>query len=268
MSKVTKNDVKDQTKSVVKKLTQQFDGWNTDTERLVLYADFMGFKERVIKTPHVDLKKQMKEFRETWERRMTPLILSDNLKFAQFSDSILIVANGTSWKMFNLITKAAARLMHVALSKGFALKGVLAEGVFTYDEKNEIYFGRPLVDAYLLHEEIKYYGIVVHHTAEKTVKKYAAVNDNPYSDSPIALEKGLTGHYHLCWNMIDEKLEAIDCTEDCVKLLDTIAETVSGKPRIYIDNTKKVLMEDQKRVNEQKEKLGTDSATTKIGKVS
>jgi hypothetical protein len=33
--------------------------------------------------------------------------------------------------MFNLISKAAARLMHVALNEGIALKGVIAEGVFT-----------------------------------------------------------------------------------------------------------------------------------------
>lgn len=268
MNKGTNSHIKGQTKSIVDTITQRFDGWNTDTERLVLYADFMGFKERVIKTPHYELKRQMKDFRRTWERQMTPLIMSDNLRFAQFSDSILIVANGTSWKMFNLITKAAARLMHVALSKGFALKGVLAEGIFTYGEKSELYFGRPLVDAYLLHEQIKYYGVVVHHTAEKVVKKFADVNDNPYTNSQIMLEKGLTGHYHLCWNMIDAKLEAIDCTEDCMKLLDKIAETVSGKPRIYIDNTKKVLEADQKEVNEQKNKIGTDSSESIIGKAS
>lgn len=254
--------------SRVKSVKISFKSWNADIKRLVLYADFMGFKERVINTKHGDLKKKMEDFHDKWERQMTPLIKSDNLRYAQFSDSILIVANGTNWKMFNLISKAAARLMHVALSEGIALKGVIAQGIFTYDDDKELYIGKPLVDAYLLHDEIKYYGIVVHHTAEKTIKKNADVNDNPYSDSPIALEKGLTGHYHLCWNMIDSKLEAIDCTEDCMKLLDAIAETVSGKPRVYIDNTKKILLEDQKKITEQKKKLGKDSATTKIGKES
>ena len=265
---MSNKDTKKGKKSVVKNISPNYSEWDTDTKRLVLYADFMGFKERVIMSTHHDLKKKMKEFRETWEKQMKPLLLNENLKFVQFSDSILIVANGTTSKMFNLITKAAARLMHVALRKGFALKGVIAEGIFTYDKDKELYFGRPLVDAYLLHEQIKYYGIVVHHTAEKTIKENMDVNNNPYTNTQIVLEKGCTGHYHLCWNMIDEKLEAVDCTDDCIELLDKIAETVSGKPRIYIDNTKKILEEDKKIVNEQKKKLGTDSATIVIGKAS
>ena len=75
--------------------------------------------------------------------------------------------------MFNLITKAAVRLMQSAISLGFPIKGVLAQGKFTYDKDNELYFGAPLVAAYNLHDDIHYYGIVVHHSAEKTVKLYA-----------------------------------------------------------------------------------------------
>ncbi len=244
----------------VKTIAMPVSGWNEDTERLILYADFMGFKERVINTKHGDLKKKMEEFHDRWERQVKPLIQGDNLRYAQFSDSILIVANGINEKMFNLISKAAARLMHVALSEGIALKGVIAQGVFTYDENKELYIGKPLVDAYLLHDEIKYYGIVVHHTAEKTIKKYASDNVNPYTDTPIVLEKGTTAHYHLCWNMMDILLDANDYTDQCIKWLDNIAETVSGKPRIYIDNTKKILMKDQQLVNKRKDEKGANAA--------
>lgn len=249
-----------QANSNVNIVNDKVSGWNEDTVRLILYADFMGFKERVINTKHGDLKKKMEEFHDRWERQVKPLIQGDNLRYAQFSDSILIVANGVTEKMFNLISKAAARLMHVALSEGIALKGVIAQGVFTYDESKELYIGKPLVDAYLLHDEIKYYGIVVHHTAEKTIKKYASDNGNPYTDNPVVLEKGLTAHYHLCWNMMDKLLDANDYTDQCVKWLDNIAETVSGKPRIYIDNTKNILMADQELVNKRKKEKGTNAA--------
>jgi hypothetical protein len=238
--------------SSIKTVKPSFKSWNEDIERLVLYSDFMGFKERVNKLPHAELKRKMENFHDKWKRQMSPLIMNDNLRYAQFSDSILIVANGTNEKMFNLISKAAARLMHVALNEGIALKGVIAEGVFTYDSQNELYIGKPLVDAYLLHDEIKFYGIVVHHSAERTVKRYAADNDNPYTNEPIALEKGKTAHYHLCWNMMDKLLDANDYTEQCLKWLDEIAETVSGKPRIYIDNTVSILKADQKAVSERK----------------
>ena len=70
------------------------------------------------------------------------------------------------------------------MSMQIPIKGVIAQGIFSYDKENELYFGKPLVDAYLLHEELKYYGIVVHNTAEKTIKKYQNSN-NPYTNTPI-----------------------------------------------------------------------------------
>ena len=33
--------------------------WSKDTERLILYADFMGFKNRVLGKPHEELKKRV-----------------------------------------------------------------------------------------------------------------------------------------------------------------------------------------------------------------
>lgn len=139
----TKKKNQAQKKSKMKRATQisnQPCRWDTDIERLILYADFMGFKERVINTKPEELKINMLSFREKWDKQMKSLKLDDNLRYSQFSDSILIVANGVDEKMFNRISKAAARLMHVALSEGFALKGVIAQGTFTYDEEHELYY--------------------------------------------------------------------------------------------------------------------------------
>ena len=174
--------------SKVKRCTHAPTDWNANSERLILFADIMGFKARVINTNHAKLIKDMEAFHDTLERKSSPLLISDKLRYAQFSDSILVVANGTDESMFNLISKAAARLMHVALSEGIALKGVIAQGKFTYNEAKELYIGKPLVDAYLLHDEIKFYGIVVHHSAEKTVKLYASENRNPYTNLPVTLD--------------------------------------------------------------------------------
>jgi hypothetical protein len=225
----------------VKKVTKP--KWSEDVPRLILYADFMGFKNRVFSTSHDELKKLLKDFNESWHRRMQPLQLSGNLKFVQFSDSILVVANGTGFNMFNLITKAAVCLMQEALKIHFGIKGVIAQGVFSFNENLGLYLGRPLVDAYLLHEEIKYYGIVVHHSAENTVKNNMDKN-NPYSNNDIYIEKGKVAHYHLCWNLLDATLAPKDITTTCNYWLDAIEETVSGTPRQYIDRTRDVLSND------------------------
>lgn len=234
--------------------------WNDDVPRLILYADFMGFKNRVFSSSHGELKALLEEFNESWHKKLQPLQIGGNLKFVQFSDSILVVVNGTNEKMFNLITKAAISMMHEALKINFGIKGVMAQGIFSFDESKGLYFGLPLVDAYLLHEEIKYYGIVVHHSAENTVKTNLS-NSNPYSKKNIYIEKGKVAHYHLCWNLVDHMLAPKDITDVCNSWLDAIEETVSGAPRQYIDRTREVIKEDKKLYG----KFNTDESQNEQG---
>lgn len=242
------NEVKQPT---IKKLRIQNPQWSKDTERLILYADFMGFKNRVLSKTHSELKKDLSEFHEKWVKKMAPLKSGGHLQFVQFSDSILIAVNGIREKQFNLLSKAAICLMHVAMSMQIPIKGVIAQGIFSYDKENELYFGKPLVDAYLLHEEVKYYGIVVHNTAEKTIKRYQSHN-NPYTNTPIYIEKGKTAHYHLCWNLLNQQLAPENITFQCEKWLEDIAERVSGHSRIYVDKTIEVLETDEKKFKEDK----------------
>lgn len=224
--------------------------WSKGVDRLLLYADIMGFKSRVLSTTHEKLKGQLSKFRNQWQNKMSPLQIKDYLRFVQFSDSILIVVNGTDEKMFNLITKASVCLMHTALENGFPIKGVLSQGEFSFDRDSELYFGRPLVDAALLHDELKYYGIVVHHTAEHTVKLYQS-DSNPFSNTPIALDGGETSHFHLAWNLLDTTYKPNNITDKCNEWLNAIEERVSGRPRIYVDKTRKILANDSQRFKDE-----------------
>lgn len=225
--------------------------WTSDIERLVLYADIMGFKNRVATTSHEKLKQMLMDFRADWDARISPFLQSEKLlKFVQFSDSMLIVANGTDSQMFNLISKAGVSLMKVAMKNGFPIKGVLAKGVFTYNAEKQLYFGQPLVDAAVLHDTLKYYGIAVHHSAEAIVKQNAS-SENPYSNSPIYIDKGKVQHYHLCYNLVNDGYKSRDVTEMYYEWLDSIAESVSGEPRIYIDRTWEILSKDSEDYKKQ-----------------
>ena len=226
--------------------------WDDAAERLVLYADIMGFKSRVMDNSHETLRDDISRFRSAWESRMKPFLKADHLRYVQFSDSILIVVNGVDEKMFNLISKAAFCLMHTAISNRFPIKGVISQGTFTYDKTRELYFGRPLVDAALLHDEIRYYGIVVHNSAEATIKAKKDA-ENRYCKSEIPLEKGKTSHYHLAWNLVNQKYKPEDITDICNLWLDVIEEQVSGRPRVYIDNTRAVFEHDRNQKPEKNE---------------
>ena len=217
--------------------------WVTDRERLIIYADIMGFKNAVMANEHQVLKGRLLKFKQNFDSKIKPLCEGDYLRFVQFSDSIIIVVNGVDSKMIDIITRASILLMHEALSCGFPVKGVIAKGEFTYDERNDLYFGRPLVDAAVLHDELYYYGIVVHHTAEKVIKENVGYNI-PYCISPVAIKKGKTTHYHLVWNMAERDFSYADITKLSKEWLTNIQESVSGTPRIYIDNTIAIIDKD------------------------
>ena len=78
----------------------------------------MGFKNRVYSMEHARLKKMVEAFNFSWRNRLRSLHAGEDLKFVQFSDSILMVANGSDNAMFNLLTKAAICMMHEALRRG------------------------------------------------------------------------------------------------------------------------------------------------------
>lgn len=242
----------------------------SNDEKYVLYADIMGFKERVMRTKHEDLKKELKELRKELDDWLLPYLENvKTFKVSFFSDSILIV-DEISPLGFHRISSAAAGLMLISLMHKFPIKGAIAKGEFTYEEEEQLFFGRAIVDAYLLQEEVHYYGIVAHHTMEEDIKKYSNgmqtpdLNDRllvcPYILSPIPLKKGKTNHYHLAYNLsVDPSYTDEDLIVYCDKGycdLEQIYGTVSGAPRIYVDNTLRVLEEDLRLYEETLEKLG------------
>lgn len=146
-------------------------------EMYVLYADIMGFKERVMRTEHQDLEKELEELKEKLDSWLSPFLENvETFKVSMFSDSVLIVDENTK-EGFNRISKAGIGLMHVALKASFALKGVISKGLFSYKEEKQLFFGRALVDAYLLQEQVHYYGIVAHHSIEKDIKNMLMVGE-------------------------------------------------------------------------------------------
>lgn len=102
------------------------------------------------------------------------------------------------------------------------------------------FFGQPLVDAYLLQDEIKFYGIVAHHTIEHLIKNSKPDIARMFAKTDVPLEKGWSKHYILSW----EKINNNSFHANGIELgpwLDSIEENISGKPRVYVDNTIKVM---------------------------
>jgi hypothetical protein len=95
----------------------------------------------------------------------------------------------------------------------------------TLDDENSIFFGQPLIDAYLLQEELYFYGVVMHHTAELKLTKETQMGLNHKAVIPIFL------HYHF-QEQDPPKHQAV---QDGLTSMYFMA---SGHLRKYYDNTK------------------------------
>lgn len=209
-------------------------------EKFVLYLDIMGFKERVNNTPIEELKTQLSDFK-TKNKKLKPLLESKNktmIEMAQFSDSIVLVSMESTQDDLNRICKAAAILMQIALKTGFALRGAIAKGEMIFDKDNQLFFGKALVDAYLLEEELCYYGIVFHESTEEDVNEFTKSKKSfIIEDYAVPLKKGKSKHYHIVWHKMNDKNQEADISEDAKGWLTALRKTVSGNPRVYLDNT-------------------------------
>lgn len=214
---------------------------NVEKEKFVLYLDIMGFKERVNRVKIKELREQLLLFK-TKNNKLKPLLkgLKDNIliDMAQFSDSIVLVSKDTTIDDLNRISKAATILMQTALQTGFALRGAIAKGNMIFDNENQLFFGKALVDAYLLEEELCYYGVVFHESMEGDIISALPHKPNlPIEDIAVPLKKGKSKHYHIAWYKLKENLQQGNISANALDWLKDIRKTVSGNPRVYLDNT-------------------------------
>lgn len=212
-------------------------------EKILVYFDIMGFRAKMSKTTHENLFEKITRLHEDWEKKSKPY---GDVKIIQFSDTLIAVVNGVGKDCLNRITKASIRIIQCALKSGFAIKGVMAQGEFSINEKKQIYFGRPLVDAYELFDDVHFYGVLVHDTAEGTVKKYAS-EKIPYLEGIVPLKKSRPNHCYLGWWMLDEKLYAKKNVK-AQEWIDHLEESASGNTRMYMLNTRELIKNEENKI--------------------
>jgi hypothetical protein len=149
--------------------------WKITADRYVAYFDIMGFKDMVLRYSHNEIYSMMKKIDKGIKLTSKVKWVHDNpanlIKTTTYSDSIIIYSKDDSYDSLDSITKTVSALTNELLSDAIPHKGAIAFGRMTIDTVNSIFFGRPLIDAYLLQEDLYFYGIVAHATIEKEIRK-------------------------------------------------------------------------------------------------
>lgn len=223
--------------------------WRNTSKRFVAFMDIMGFKDLVFRNTHKDVLKIMHNFQpaisvidedaqkklNTRKKGKGEYLLPGKsiVRPFSFSDSIILVSSDDSADSAHTILFLAKWVITRAMLEGIAIKGAIAHGQQTADFDNNIHFGRPLIDAYELQNELLLYGIVLHHTMERYLVDIGMIRELGESylqKYPIPMKSGDVTHYIVDWTNVFDKR----------KLKSTLSRlygNVSGSARQYVDNT-------------------------------
>lgn len=161
----------------------------------------------------------------------------------------MIVSNDDSFASADAILISISQIVEKSFSIGLLCKGVVAHGKFTADFEKSIFFGKPLINAYLLQEDMKLSSIILHHSCESKLSKLIQNDINLMGNGRCfeyltPMKYGLINHEHLNW--LEYYIFISYKEDDKEKILNTYINMfkkmyleVSGYSRIYIDNTLK-----------------------------
>jgi hypothetical protein len=221
--------------------------WEITTDRYVVYIDIMGFKDMVARTPHIEIYELMKRIDEIKKHVESVKWIKDReglVKTTTYSDSIILYSKDDNYESFDFLVSTTAGLMHYLFIEGIPFKGAVAFGTMTLDSEKSIFFGQPLIDAYLLQDELYYYGVVFHATAESKIENLG--HDWPpfTSQYPCDFKGGSTKHMAIypLYTKQKEDGEYYDKYLKFEKAVNSLRLKTSGTLRKYIDNTERFIL--------------------------
>jgi hypothetical protein len=222
-------------------MAKKIENWNPTCNRFVAFIDIMGFRDFVYRNSHSDVNDKLNllypylaSIAQRAKSTSNDKIVKMTARPVIFSDSIILASSDDSEQAAEDMLYASWYIITNSIGLGIPTKGAIACGEETADFKKSLHFGRPLIDAYELQNELQLYGVVLHHTMEKRLSQLKIIKD--LEDKHIfkyllPMKSGKITHYILDWTY------QLGKGEDPVNLVSNLFNSVSGKPRIYVDNT-------------------------------
>ncbi len=215
------------------------ENWEVTTERYCAFFDIMGFKDMVARNTHEDilskleiLKKYLSKVEQFHlEKQITDVTEIGKSRTVTFSDSVMIFTENDSVPSLQKILLDSCYILYRALENKIPIKGAISFGKITVDFEKLFFFGQPIIDSYLLHDQLQLYTAIIDNTVEKRINLQDLHPEikELYTNYKTPIKGGKVNHLIIRPPKINIELE----TEGLKK----IYETVSGSPRIYVDNT-------------------------------
>ncbi len=234
--------------------------WIPTDKRFVAFFDILGFKDMVMRFSHNEIYSKLSEISKTkkWLENLANSsdvedeVGNGDIYTVSFSDSFVIFSKTDDAENFKFFLVAIRWFFAKAIDNNIPLKGGIAHGEISINKSEQIYFGQPIIDAYLIEEDVNYLGIASHYTIDKYISEnYNSLPmnfiDKVVFDCPTPLKSGKIDHKNIDWFIMLSVLDSMkdksknEKTDAIKNVITSFRLTSSGSPRRYVDNTLDVL---------------------------
>lgn len=220
--------------------------WIETNKRFVGFIDIMGFKNLVSLNSHDDILNKLKIISKM-KQDILDLGKKDGnvnlIKIVTFFDSILILSNNDTPSDLIYFQGVLPFFFINCIENNIPVKGAVTHGKFTANFEESIFFGQPLIDAYLLQEELYSYSIIAHHSFEKYINYLSQIDQETQMEFQkwkgvmTKLKGSNCYHYILNWQLYANPSNEEHVVIHYEDKLKELYDTVSGSIRKYVDNS-------------------------------
>lgn len=216
--------------------------WSPKSLRFVALMDILGFKDLVYKENHDFIFKKLSLIKSTIDeladfKNQSPQIKAigveeDQSRSFAFSDSIICFSRGDTFADAFKIIFDSYTIVKKSLEAGIPIKGAISFGEISVDFANSLYFGKPIVDAHILHDQLQMMTVILDNAAEVKIKSY---NESEIINAVLVPYRAILKDGKISHTLL-RPYQGKPIQNQLQHLLD-LYKTTYGKPRSYIDNT-------------------------------
>ncbi len=212
---------------------------NEHKDRLVFIADIMGFKELVRNDSNGELAAKLRQFMTDLYKRLSPFKSGmSHIRVAVFSDSIALATDSTSKDNWRRMARAVTILMLTAKSFDMPMKGCISKGRFIFDQDTDrpLFFGPAGIDAHLQQEEMFFFGVSVHKSAENDIPTLNDEIKKFFRFVKLPFKTGHSRHYVFDWHLVRTERDPLG-EDEYIKWLERYEMDNNARVRSYVINT-------------------------------
>lgn len=216
-------------------------------KRFIAFIDILGFRDIINKNTLQDIDRLLKIIPYSLNQIKSDKVLEQNypniqIKSSVFSDTIILFTENDESISLDKLLISTSFLIRNALQENLVLKGSISYGDVAIDETNNLFYGQPIIDAYLLEQEVSYIGVVIHNSVEKYIKDinyHDLISTGKLIEFPTPLKSGIIEHLNLNWLKLTNNYPTNK--SNIIEKIKEIRMTCSASPRKYYDNTIKII---------------------------